>query len=224
MSSDEPSEDLMRQHSLVIFDCDGVLVDSEPMQCRLLAEMAEAAGVPIDDESEELFGGRQLASCIEMIEARGGHPLPADFAQSFRRRSARMFAERLRPIPGVARAIERLSGPRCVASNSRRDYIERVLDLTGLRRLFCDDLFSAYSISRFKPDPGVFLLAAERFAVPPGSCVVVEDSEAGVQAALAAGMEVVAYGSGPRLAALTSMGAHGIDDMACLPEMLAALC
>jgi HAD superfamily hydrolase (TIGR01509 family) len=177
----------------VIFDCDGTLVDSEPLAALVFAEALGEHGLAISPAAAlAAFRGRRMALCIEHAERLLGRRLPEDFEPALRARTADAFRTRLRLIDGAAALLERLALPFCVASNAPRAKTELSLQLTGLRHFFGDRVFSAYDVGCWKPDPGLFLHAAAALDAPPARCLVVEDSEAGVTAGLAAGMRVVA--------------------------------
>lgn len=183
---------------LVIFDCDGVLVDSEAISNQVLAGMISDAGLPTTPaESRARYQGLLLADIGVDIERRIGAPLPGDFWERFdaARRSA--FEAFLKPVDGAAAtvsAIQALGIRTCVASQGRLSKTELTLGLTGLRGLFADhELFSAYSVPRGKPFPDLFLHAAAQIGVPAQDCLVVEDTPSGMRAAIAAGMPVIAY-------------------------------
>jgi HAD superfamily hydrolase (TIGR01509 family) len=177
----------------VIFDCDGTLVDSEPLSALVFAEALAEIGLPIGaEEALAKFRGRRFALCVEMAEAMLGRPLAPDFEAMVRGRTDDAFRERLQVIDGAAALLEAMTLPFCVASNAPRAKTELSLGLTGLRHHFGDRIFSAYEVQSWKPDPGLFLHAAAAMGADPARCLVVEDSEAGVTAGLAAGMRVVA--------------------------------
>ena len=177
----------------VIFDCDGTLVDSEPLAALVFAEALGELGVELSAEAAlAAFRGRRMAACLEHAEGLLGRPLPPAFEPALRARTAALFETRLQVIEGAAALLERLHLPFCVASNAPRAKTELSLRLTGLRHFFGERVFSAYEVGSWKPDPGLFLHAAAALDCPPGRCLVVEDSEAGVTAGLAAGMRVVA--------------------------------
>ncbi|WP_372624167.1 HAD-IA family hydrolase [Falsiroseomonas sp.] len=176
----------------VIFDCDGTLVDSEGLQAEVFAELL--AGHGWKQEPAEIlvaFRGRRLATCIAELEARFG-ALRHDFEAAFRARSAELLRTRLCEIEGAAALLGALPHPACVASNAPRAKIELCLEMTGLARFFAGRVFSAYEVGAWKPAPDLFLHAAAAMGTPAARCLVVEDSAAGVEAARAAGMKVVA--------------------------------
>jgi HAD superfamily hydrolase (TIGR01509 family) len=175
----------------VIFDCDGTLVDSEPILHAAVAEQAMALGlaaalVPTLEEIK----GQSMALTMGLVAQRLGRALPGDFETTVRARMAVFFNERLRPMPGALALLQRLAIPFCVATNGPLAKTELTLGITGLLPLLQGRIFSAYEIGVFKPDPALFLHAARTLGVAPARCAVVEDSVAGVRAGLAAGMQV----------------------------------
>ncbi|HZR35360.1 MAG TPA: HAD family hydrolase [Nevskia sp.] len=183
--------------ALVLFDVDGTLVDSEELGTRVLLEMAAELGVrrPLK-ETNRLFRGWRLDDCVAQIRVWLGKPLPEDFVAQVRLRTAATFRRELRPVPGapeLVRALHDRAIPICVASSGPREKIELSLSLTGLLPYFEDRIFSGYELQTWKPDPGLFLHAARALGAEPAACLVVEDSLVGVQAALAAGMRVLAF-------------------------------
>lgn len=207
--------------SLLIFDCDGVLVDSETPANRVLAEMTSKLGWPLTTaEAVSLFKGGKLAHCLEVISQRIGRPLPAEFADDYRRRTAEAFRTELRPVPGIRAALDTLTGPKCVASSGPREKIVLSLSLTGLLPYFEPHLFSSYEVGSWKPEPGIFLHAARAFRVAPASCAVIEDSLPGVQAGIAAGMTVFAYVEAQDAGKFAAAGAVPFHDMTDLPRLL----
>jgi HAD superfamily hydrolase (TIGR01509 family) len=182
---------------LVIFDCDGVLVDSEPLFARVLGECLISADFPTTiDEALTLGFGKNRATLTAAVEARFGRALPNDFFETMRARATLVFERELTPMAGVEGLLAGLPTPRCVASNSHMERVRHSLAVTGLLRFFDPHVFSASQVLRGKPAPDLFLFAAQRFRVPPEACIVVEDSIAGVEAASAAGMPVVGFCGG----------------------------
>ncbi|MBA1158317.1 HAD family hydrolase [Microvirga mediterraneensis] len=181
---------------LMIFDCDGVLVDSEPLSCRIDAEVLTACGVPYTaDAVAREFTGVSIKDQISRIESERGIRLPEDFTERLNRTLFARFETDLKPTEGVREAILSLPYPRCVASSSIPERIALSLRVTGLSDLF-DDIFSSTQVARGKPAPDLFLHAARRMSTAPDHCLVVEDSIAGVQAATAAGMRVIGFTGG----------------------------
>jgi HAD superfamily hydrolase (TIGR01509 family) len=178
----------------VLFDCDGTLVDSETLTMEVLVEYAAEHGVTLDlAETLAAFAGGTMADVVRDLERRRGAALPEHFVPEFRRRQARAFRARLRPMDGARALLEAIRLPCCVVSSGPREKIELSLGLTGLRRFFDGRIFSSYEVGTWKPEPGIFLHAAERQGVAPGACAVVEDSLPGIRAGRAAGMRVFAY-------------------------------
>ncbi len=178
----------------VIFDCDGTLVDSEVPGLDVLHQLAGAHGALFArEEAHALFRGKRMADCVEAIARR--LPLrPQGFNEAFtlavRQAMAARFRETLDPMPGALALVERLRIPFCVATNGPREKAELTLGLTGLLPWFEGRLFCAYEVGSFKPAPGLFLHAATALQVTPAHCAVVEDSLTGLEAGVAAGMQV----------------------------------
>lgn len=189
---------------LVIFDCDGVLVDSEGLSGDVLVEVSTEHGLPmLAEEAISTFRGMRMQECVDAIEAALGRRLPERFVGDYRDRVAAAFRDRLRSIDGAVDVISTMSLPFCVASSGPRDKIESSLAIAGLRPHFGDRIFSAYEVGHWKPDPRLFLHAASVMGVEPADCLVVEDSLPGLRAGVAAGMQVVAlrtFGVDPLLA------------------------
>jgi HAD superfamily hydrolase (TIGR01509 family) len=221
----------MAPPSLVIFDCDGVLVDSEPLSMRVLLETVRAKGVELDhDLVYDRFLGRSLASICRDLDEAYGVMLDAPALADLRRDLYAAFEAELQPTTGIVDALPRLALPFCVASSSQPERIELSLKVTGLWPRFAGRLFSATMVARGKPAPDLFEFAAARMGHPPATSVVVEDSAVGIQAARAAGMRVVGFLGGsharrpPHRVAIEAMRPDAvIDDMALLPDLLAAL-
>lgn len=216
---------------LVIFDCDGVLVDSEALSLSTLLDMIRRAGGSIaEDAAYEHFLGKSMKSVREILARDFGLVVTDAHLTDMRVELMRRFREELRSVPGVSEMLPRLGLPYCVASSGTLDRIRYALDVTGLLGLFEPHLFSAAMVARGKPAPDLFLLAAERMGAAPHACLVVEDSPAGVAAARAAGMTVFAFTGGahagnPGLKArLASIRPDFIfADMLQLPDLIAGL-
>ena len=186
---------------LVLFDCDGVLVDSEPIALRLLLETLEAAGLHLSPaEADALFLGRSLATTREIVAKEYGLALPDTALDAMRRALYAAFRAELQPTPGIAETLDALPCPFCVASSSQPERIELSLTVTGLWPRFRDRAFSATMVKRGKPAPDLFLYAARALGYAPPACLVVEDSPAGISAAKAARMRVVAFTGGSHAA------------------------
>lgn len=182
---------------LVIFDLDGVLVDSEPISCRVTASALTEVGIQLSEAAvRDRFLGMSTVEMLQEIEAEHGCRLPEFFQKTLRERILNDFEHELEPIAGVPVLLDALAVNRCVASSSHPDRIRRSLELTGLLDRLAPHLFSATMVSRGKPAPDLFLLAATEMRADPASCLVVEDSEAGVRAGKAAGMTVFGFTGG----------------------------
>jgi len=211
--------------SLVIFDCDGVLVDSEPTSNRILAEALTEAGLPYTQaESMRDFMGRAWDDSLEIIESKLGRE-PADgFTERFREHRDAALREEVEPIPSVREAIEAIEAEYCVASSGTYEKIRLTLGKTGLLPLFEGAIFSATEVERGKPAPDLFLHAAETMGHGPERCAVVEDTPVGIRAARAAGMAALGFIDNSDEASLAEAGATStFDDMRVLPVLLAAL-
>ena len=204
----------------VIFDCDGVLVDSEPIHNQVMVECLAEIGVAITSaESMEQFMGRSLADCLAIVREMRGAPAPAGFLDRLHDRTTAAI-QTVQAMPGIAAALAAITLPRCVASSSRPAAIERVLALTGLLHHFTGRIYSAQDVRRGKPHPDLFLHAAEQMGARPETCVVIEDSLPGIEGAQAAGMTVLGYGAGPHGARLAATGARVFTDLHDLPTLL----
>lgn len=206
--------------SLVIFDCDGVLIDSEPIVNRAHVETLATCGYAItEEELLERFCGTSDTAMLATIEREWGHTLPGFYAERVAALITEEYRRSLKPIAGIKEALATLNWPVCVASSGTPERIRLGLEAAGLFRRFAPHLFSATMVAHGKPAPDLFLHAARQMGAEPGRCVVIEDSPAGIDAAVAAGMSAVGFcgGShcGPQHGAL--LRAHGaalvIDDM-----------
>jgi HAD superfamily hydrolase (TIGR01509 family) len=187
----------MARFDLVIFDCDGVVVDSERIVFDVFGTFIRSLGVHLTDaETREQFLGRTLAACVAIVERLSGKPVsPAAVAEYIAERD-RVLRERVRPVDGireVLEGLEELAIPFCIASSGGYDKMGITLGATGLMPFFEGRLFSATEVPRGKPAPDIFVFAAERMGMPPQRTVVVEDTVNGVRAGCAAGMAVLGY-------------------------------
>lgn len=177
----------------LIFDCDGVLVDSEPLAAAELATAMRSLGAPVDQARVyDDYLGRSVRYVIQSAL----RDLSIDLAPAmpgYAESLANRFRHELRPIPGMAGVLAQLTGPRAVASSSTPERLALTLGITGLARFFGSHVYSATMVENGKPAPDLFLLAAERLGVAPKDCVVIEDSPAGIMAAKAAGMRVIGF-------------------------------
>lgn len=209
---------------LVIFDCDGVLVDSEMITNRIFAQMLNDLGIPISiDDMFQKFVGRSMPQCLEMIAGMLGRAVPAGFVEEYRSRTEEALRANLKPIPGIEAVLEGLAVPYCVASSGSHEKMRVTLGVTGLLAKFQGKIFSVADVARSKPFPDVFLHAASESGVPASACAVIEDSPTGVQAGVAAGMKVFGYSALTPKHRLTAAGAHcTFDNMLDLPALLNA--
>jgi HAD superfamily hydrolase (TIGR01509 family) len=211
---------------MVIFDCDGVLIDSERLAVVLDVEMLAALGWALTPtEVIERFMGRSATHMLSEIERWLGHPLPEGWTEDWDERYRQKFAAELEPVDGIVEALDQITLATCVASSSEHGHLRRNLATVGLYDRFQGRIFSASEVENGKPAPDLFLHAALRMGVEPSNCVVVEDSRYGVQAARAAGMHVLAYAGGGMtpVDALAGPGTTVFEDMRQLPELLACL-
>jgi HAD superfamily hydrolase (TIGR01509 family) len=208
---------------LVIFDLDGVLVDTQDAENRAIVHVAELMGLHLDHrEATALFEGKKLQECIDLLVELAGHPAPPDAIPLARAECERLVGAVPPTVPGVVEALADISTLKCVASNSPPGIVRDRVAGAGLLPHFEDRLFSAYEINAWKPDPALFEHAAAVCGVPPELCLVVEDSAVGVAAGVAAGMRVLHYtgGSRPGEGAPAGPGVLGFDVMARLPALV----
>jgi HAD superfamily hydrolase (TIGR01509 family) len=206
---------------LIIFDCDGVLVDSETVTNAVLGELIlELGGSAQLVAKMEQFTGMTLPQTFAAIEQGLGHPLPKDFLQTYRQKTFAAYEQQLQPIAGIHEALSQIELPICVASNSPRHKMHLCLARTGLLPYFGGRMFSCYDIQRWKPDPAIYRHAAATMGVAPTHCVVVEDSVVGVQVAVAAKMTVLGYTGSYVAPTLEAAGARVFDRMIDLPPLL----
>ena len=212
---------------LVIFDCDGVLVDSEPLANASFSRALKANGLDWSvEETMRRLMGRSLKSCVEICEAEIGRKLPDDFVDKMQVVTYQSFRDApLQPVAGVKDAVVALQKAgidTCVASSGSPEKMRFTLGLTGLWDLFDGRIFSSSQVPRGKPFPDLFLHAAIAMNVQPFACTVIEDSVPGIQAARSAGMRALAYAGAPYAdrAALAAAGGELFDDMKKLPELV----
>lgn len=184
----------MSKYKCVIFDCDGVLVDSEPIANQVLVDMANEYGANIDlDYALRNFKGTSMQNCYAQVAELATERLPDDFMPNFRERSFESFRKNIQPVEGVTDVIKNLDIPFCVASSGPENKIRLNLELTGLLPHFEGNIFSCFTVRKWKPDPAVFLWAAETMGFHPSECLVIEDSMSGVNAALDGGFDVFGF-------------------------------
>jgi HAD superfamily hydrolase (TIGR01509 family) len=206
---------------LVIFDCDGVLVDSDRIALRIQAERITALGLPTTyEDCVRDFLGLGMPGTLRILAERLGRPLPEGWAEDLDAAVREAFRRELRPVDGIVAALDGIAVPTCVASSGSQEKMRLTLGLTGLRERFAGRIFSADEVARGKPAPDLFLHAAERMGTAPGDCVVVEDSPFGAAAARSAGMSALGYAPEGDGEALAREGATVFNSMADLPTLI----
>lgn len=212
----------------VIFDCDGTLVDSE-LLCNLALEL-KLRQLGIYESAEEMtqrYRGAKLANILDDIQNRHHFKFSSDFTVEYRHLVAELFERNLKPVSGVITALDKLVTlhiPICIASSGPILKIKHALRVTGLSQYFGDRIFSSYVVQSWKPDPDLFLFAAKSLGVSPKECIVIDDSELGIEAAEHAGMRVLWYNPSGRI--YSAPGSHNItvfNDMALLPDLIKTL-
>ena len=184
----------MGKYKCIIFDCDGVLIDSESIAIGVLVDMANTLGANMDFEKALIaLKGTSFSSCMAIISKRIGKALPETFETDYREKTFAAFKQDIQPISGIKTVLQNLDIPFCVASSGPENKIRLNLEVTGLLSYFGDNIFSCYTIQKWKPEPDVFLWAAKTMGFQPNECLVVEDSVSGVKAALAGGFHVFGY-------------------------------
>ena len=206
---------------LLILDCDGVVVDSEPITTRVLAEMLNELGVTISvEEVAETFSGHTFT--LELVSKRLGVSLPHQFVENYRDRTFAAMEAELNPVQGIETALDQITIPYCIASNGPHGKMRKTLGVTSLLSRFEGRLFSSADVERGKPFPDLFLFVARHFAVSPSACLVIEDSPSGVAAARAAGMTVYGFSGTTAAQRLLDAGAHKVFcQMSELPSLVA---
>lgn len=216
--------------TLLIFDCDGVLVDSELLAHAAMADLLSELGRPISmPEALKIFSGKRLRDALTAAEAWLGAPIPPALVAQAGERLLATIRHELKSVSGVRQAIEALPYPRCVASSSTPERLRVSLEVSGLAPLFDDNVFSADQVANGKPAPDLFLFAARAMNAPPAACIVIEDSGLGIAAARAAGMAAIGFAGAGHANAdiaerLTAAGAEVVlDAMADLPTAVERL-
>ncbi len=211
----------MKGYRCIIFDSDGVLVDSENLSAKVFQEMAKELGFALDYErAVEQFTGSSMKGNLQFIRENIQGPLPDDFEEAFRKRTYEIFKTDLKAVPGVFDLITKLQVPFCVASSGPVEKIRLNLHLVNLLQHFENRIYSSYDIDSWKPEPGIFLHAAKEMGFAPGECVVIEDSDAGIRAALAGGFMVYALAGEQRREHFEQLGAVTFRNMKELERIL----
>ena len=213
----------MARFDLVIFDCDGVVVDSERIVFEVFGAFIGSLGVHLSEaETREQFLGRTLAACMAIVERLSGKPAPPGALERYCADRDRVLREQVQSVAGIREVLESLTIPFCIASSGGHDKMRITLGATKLMPFFEGRLFSATEVPRGKPAPDIFLFAAERMGASPSRTVVVEDSVNGVLAGCAAGMSVFGFVDLTPAAKLIEAGAsRTFADMRELPALLA---
>ncbi len=205
----------------IIFDCDGVLVDSEAISAKIFQEMAAESGFKLDFESVlEQITGTSMTENLKFFSENINGELPEDFESEFRKRSYEAFKTDLKPIKGIHDLLEKINIPVGVASSGPVEKIKLNLTTTNLIDYFGNNIFSCYEIGSWKPEPEIYLHAAKKMGFKPGECAVIEDSLAGVQSAKAGGFNVFGFANDKNETAFKELGATVFFSMAELGSLL----
>lgn len=206
---------------LVIFDCDGVLVDSDRISLRVQAEWISALGLETRyEDCVRDFLGLGMPATLRILTERLGRPIPSGWEEGLNGAVREAFRNELQPIPGVVRALDEIDLPICIASSGSLEKMRFTLGLTGLWDRFAGRIYSGEEVQRGKPAPDLFLHAASRMSTPPQRCAVVEDSPLGVAGARAAGMSALGYAVAVGGEVLAREGAKTFESMEELPALL----
>jgi HAD superfamily hydrolase (TIGR01509 family) len=198
-----------KKFGLVIFDCDGVLVDSELITNRVFARMLNELGIAVSlEDMFERFVGRSMPQCLEIITKLLGRAVPPHFVEEYQTQSAAALRSELKAVADIETVLEALRIPYCVASSGTHEKMQTTLEITGLFPQFRGKMYSVTEVAQSKPFPDVFLYAARQQGVTPADCAVIEDTPTGVQAGVAAGMTVFGYCAFTPKRRLIEAGAH----------------
>lgn len=210
-------------NTLLIFDCDGVLVNSEPLANRTFIHCLRNEGIDVDEAyGYKHFLGISTRDCINHIESTFNRKLSDTFLDTLSLLTNEEIKNSLQPIPNIKEALSQLAYPKCVASGSEPDKIRLSLDVTGLRPFFTN-IYSSLQVQHGKPHPDIFLFAAREMGFSPEQCIVIEDSDPGVKAAINANMKVLLYRPELNADAVFKEKAILFDDMILLPELIEEL-
>lgn len=212
----------MSKYNCIIFDCDGVLVDSEPISNQVMVDLANALGATIDLEyAYQHFKGNSFKECANKISKLTTQELPVDFEEQYRNESFERFKKEITPIEGIKDVLQSLKVPFCVASSGPVNKIKLNLELTGLLPFFQEkNIFSCYTIKKWKPDPDIFLWASETMGFKIDECLVVEDSLIGIEAALRGGFDVFGFTAHDYKGELHKKATKTFNSMKSLKELL----
>lgn len=224
MTTDARATRHTQRIELVIFDCDGVLVDNERISLGVEAEAITELGLPMTyEECFDQFLGLSIPQMMEIVEQRLGRPIPAGWEAKLVERVYEAFETDLMPIPGMTEALNAIEVDTCVASSGTHDRMKLALSVTGLYERFNGRIFSATEVEDGKPAPDLFLHAASQMGHAPARCCVVEDSKPGVEAARAAGMYAFGYAATTSPDLLDGTDTTVFDDMRLLPQLINGL-
>ena len=201
----------------IIFDLDGTLVDSETLCNQAFIDLLPDIIDPVE-QLVHRYRGKRFADIVNDLEGRIGKQIPNAFEALYRKRVAELFDQSLKPIPGVLNMLENLRRPTCIASSGPMHKIKQALKVSGLETYFDSSLFSSYTIGSWKPEPDLFLHAACAMGFSPNKCIVIEDSEIGIQAADAAGMVALQYA--PHYSKKGKCRANVFTEMTALPGLI----
>lgn len=212
----------MYKYKCIIFDCDGVLVDSEPISNQVMVDLANALGANIDLEyAYQHFKGNSFNECASKISKLITQKLPNNFEDQYRQTSFEKFKKEIKPIEGVKSVLQDLKIPFCVASSGPVNKIKLNLELTGLSSFFQEKtIFSCYTVKKWKPNPAVFLWASETMGFKIEECLVIEDSTIGIEAALRGGFDVFGFTAHDYKGELHKTATNTFDSMKYLKELL----
>ena len=213
-----------RRFELVIFDCDGVLVDSESITNRVFSSMLNELGIFVSgEEMFERFVGRSMPQCLAVLETLLTRPVPDEFVQEYYARSTRALKSELKAVADIELVLASLKVPYCVASSGTREKMNTTLGITGLLPKFQGKMYSVTEVANAKPAPDVFLHAAKQMGVAATACAVVEDTPTGVRAGVAAGMTVFGYSAvTPQKRLIEARAHYTFERMRDLPGLLFA--
>jgi HAD superfamily hydrolase (TIGR01509 family) len=209
---------------LIIFDCDGVLVDSERVANRVFCECLREIGINLTfEETVKIFKGKAEKDYYEIISRDFGKKITEPFVQTWRERFEASIEKELTVIPGIIEILDSISLPICIASNGPHSKMKKTLGVTGLLSRFEGSIFSVDDVSRGKPHPDIFLHAADVFKTNPASCIVVDDSVSGVIGAVSAGMKVFGFADLTEAEELKQAGAITFTEMKELKRLLSKI-
>jgi HAD superfamily hydrolase (TIGR01509 family) len=213
----------MAKPGLVIFDCDGVLVDSERASFEVAREMAAGLGIELTFAQNAPYFGTRDSDMFEDLAAKHGVALPEGFLERVEARKMARYRQGVPVIPGALHAVRRIAAaglPLCVASSATVERTRVKLEPIGLLEFFGDHVFTAYDVARGKPAPDIFLHAAERMGVAPADCVVIEDAAAGVRAGIDAGMRVLGFAPKSDVLGFSDLGAEPFPSLTDVPRLI----